>query len=108
MANDLSDSTARLYIDGKNQPTATVTIGPATPSVKLPVIKFEPFAGNIEAWSRFCEQIQSSNDENASLSTIKKKFPSMILEGGAKNIVGRNSCDSKYIRRVQENSARKI
>jgi len=56
MANDLSASTARLNIHGSTQPTATVPIGPVTQSVKLPTIKLEPFAGNVETWSRFWEQ----------------------------------------------------
>jgi len=53
MDNDLSASTARLNIHGSTQPTATVPIGPVTHSVKLPAIKLEPFAGNVETWSRF-------------------------------------------------------
>jgi hypothetical protein len=40
--------------------------------IKLPTIKFEPFAGNIETWSRFWEQFESSADKNHSVSTINK------------------------------------
>jgi DNA repair exonuclease SbcCD ATPase subunit len=54
--NNLSASTARLNIHGSTQPNETVPIGLVTHSVKLPAIKTEPFAGNVETWSRFWEQ----------------------------------------------------
>jgi len=48
MDSDLFASTARLNIHGSPQSTATVPIGPVRHSVKLPAIKLEPFAGNVE------------------------------------------------------------
>ena len=90
MANDLSTSTARLNIHGSTQHTTTIHIGPVTQSVKLPAIKLEPFAGNVETWSRFWEQFRSSIDEDASLSTINKHVfrreyleeePKMLVDG---------------------------
>ena len=56
MDNDLSASTAQLIIHRSNQPTATVSMGLVTHSVKLPAIKLEPFGGNVEIWSGFWEQ----------------------------------------------------
>jgi hypothetical protein len=86
--NDLSASTARLNIHGSTQPTATVPIGPIRHSVKLPAIKLEPFAGNVETWSRFWEQFRSSIDEDTSLSTINKHvFLRGYLEGEPKLLV---------------------
>ena len=55
MDNDLSASTARLSIHRSTQPTATIPVGPVSHSVKLPAIRLEPFAGNVETWSRFWE-----------------------------------------------------
>jgi hypothetical protein len=50
--------------------------------IKLPTIKLEPFAGNIETWSRFWEQFESSVDKNQSVSTINKHaFLRGYLEG---------------------------
>jgi hypothetical protein len=86
--NDLSASTARLSIHGSSQPTATVPMGPVTHSVKLPAIKLEPFARNVENWSRFCEQFRSSIDDGASLSTINNHvFLRGYLEGEPKLLV---------------------
>jgi len=77
MDNDLSATTAPLNIHG--------SIGPVTQSVKLPAIKLESFAGNVETWSRFWEQFRSSIDEDASLSTINKHvFLLGYLEGEPK------------------------
>ena len=85
MDNDLSASIARLSIRGSTQPTETVRMGPATHSVKLPTIKIEPFAGNVQNWSRFWEQFQSSIEDYASLSTINKHvFLRGYLEGSQK------------------------
>ena len=56
--------------------------------MKLPAIKLEPFAGNVENWSRFWEQFRSSIDEDASLSTINKHvFLRGYLEGEPKMLV---------------------
>jgi hypothetical protein len=50
--------------------------------IKLPTIKLEPFAGNIETWSRFWE-LESSVYKNQSVSTINKHvFLRGYLEGG--------------------------
>jgi Protein of unknown function (DUF1759). len=40
--------------------------------VKQPNIKLEPFAGNIETWSRFWEHFESSVDKNPSVSIDNK------------------------------------
>ena len=57
-------------------------------SVKLPAIKLQPFAGNVETWSQFLEQFQSSIDEDVSLSTINKHvFLRGYLEGEPKMLV---------------------
>jgi len=61
---------------------------PVTPSVKLPAINLDPFAGNVETLSRFWEQFQSSIDDDASLSTINKQvFLLGYLEGKPKMLV---------------------
>lgn len=57
-------------------------------SLRLPTIKLEPFKGNIEEWSRFWEQFQSSVDQNSSVSQIDKHvFLRGYLEGEPKRIV---------------------
>jgi hypothetical protein len=56
--------------------------------IKLPTIKLESFAGNIETWSRFWEQFESSVDKNQSASTINKHvFLRGYLEGEPKRLV---------------------
>ena len=56
--------------------------------IKLPTIKLEPCAGNIETWSRFWEQFESSVDKNQSVSTINKHvFLRGYLEGEPKRLV---------------------
>ena len=40
--------------------------------IKLPTIKLEHIAGNIETWSRFSEQFESSVDKKQSVSNINK------------------------------------
>jgi len=85
MDNDVTASTARLNVHGSTQPNATLPFGPVTQSEKLPAIKFDPFAGNVETWSRFWKQFRSSIDEDASLSTINKHvFLRGYLEGSQK------------------------
>jgi transcription termination factor NusB len=85
MDNVLSASTALLNIQGSTQPITTIPTVPVTHSVKLPAIKLEPFAGNVENWSRFWEQFRSSIDEDASLSPINKHvFLRGYLEGEPK------------------------
>ena len=60
-------------------------MGPVTHSVKLPAIKPEPFAGNVETWSQFWEQFRSSIDDNTSISTTNKHvFLRGYLEGESK------------------------
>jgi hypothetical protein len=54
----------------------------ATPTVKLPTIKLDPVTGNIEQWTRFWEQFDSSIDKNPSVSQINKHvFLRGYLEG---------------------------
>jgi hypothetical protein len=54
----------------------------------LPAIKLEPFAGDVEIWSRFWEQFRSSIDDDASLSAINKHvFLRGYLEGEPKMLV---------------------
>ena len=85
MYNSLSASTARLSIHGSPKPTATVPTGSVTHSVKLPAIKLETFAGNVETSSRFWEQFRSSIDDNTSLLTINNHgFLRVYLEGEPK------------------------
>ena len=56
--------------------------------MKLPAIKLEPFADNVENWSRFWEQFRSSIDDDTSLSTINKHvFLRGYLEGEPKLLV---------------------
>jgi hypothetical protein len=86
--NGMSVSTARLSINGPTQQTAPAQTGSDTRSVNLPAIKIEPFKGDVETWSRFWEQFQSSIDEDASLSTINKHvFLRGYLEGEPKRLV---------------------
>jgi len=87
MYNGLSASPARLSIHGSTQLTATIPTGSVTLSVKLPAIKLEPFAGNVETWSQFWEQFRSSIDD-ASLSAINKHvFLRTYFEGEPKMLV---------------------
>ena len=88
---------ADRIIKEKHGETAPHTTGRSqtTPSqpkliqeIKLPTIKLEPFAGNIETWSRFWEQFESSVDKNPSVSTINKHvFLRGYLEGEPKRLV---------------------
>ena len=55
---------------------------------KLPTIKLETFAGNIETWSRFWGQFESSVDRNQSLYPINKLvFLRGYLEGDTRRLV---------------------
>ena len=61
---------------------------PVSHCVKLPAIKLDPFTGDVEKWSRFWEQFQSSVDTNPSLKTIDKHVflrgePMDLVEGTA-------------------------
>jgi hypothetical protein len=64
--------------------TSSLGVTPSVPAVsassyiELPTMKLEPFAGNIEAWSRLWERFQSSVDLNPSLSQIDKH---VVLRG---------------------------
>jgi len=88
--SSLSVSTTRLSINGPTQQPAPALTGSVSRSVKLPAIKLEPFKGDVETWSRFCEQFRSSIDEDAFLSTINKHVflrgylagePKMLVDG---------------------------
>ena len=82
--NRLAASTSAVNIN--NHPIAPPT--PVTHSFKLPTIKLEPFAGNIEEWSRFWEQFESSVDKNPSVSSIDKHvFLRGYLDGEPKRLV---------------------
>jgi hypothetical protein len=57
-------------------------------SVKLPPIKLEPFSGEVESWSRFWEQFESSIDNDPHLSAVNKHvFLRGYLEGEPKLLV---------------------
>lgn len=58
-----------------------------TPTVKLPTIKLDLFTGNIEQWTRFWEQVESSIDKNPSVSQINKHVFLGYLEGEPKRLV---------------------
>ena len=54
----------------------------------MPTIKLEPFAGDIETWSRFLEKFESSVVKNRSVSTINKHvFLRGYLEGEPKRLI---------------------
>ncbi|KDR08154.1 hypothetical protein L798_02315 [Zootermopsis nevadensis] len=81
----LAASTSLLSV---SQPPQIHTYPAVTHSVKLPPIMVEPFAGDIETWSRFWEQFESSIDKDPSLSTINKHvFLRGYLEGEPKMLV---------------------
>jgi hypothetical protein len=61
---------------------------PVTHSVKLPPIKLEPFAGDVETWAPFWEQFESSIDKDPTLSTVNKHvFLRGYLEDETKMLV---------------------
>ena len=61
---------------------------PDTHSVKLPPLKLEPFAGDVETWARFWEQFESSKEKDATLSTVNKHvFLRGYFEGEPKMLV---------------------
>jgi len=61
---------------------------PVTHSLKLPPLKLEPFAGDVETWARFWEQFVSSIDKDPTLSTVNKHvFLRGYLEGELKMLV---------------------
>ena len=58
--------------------------------MKLPPLKLEPYAGDVETWARFWEQLEYSNDQDPTLSTINKHVllrgylegePNMLVDG---------------------------
>jgi hypothetical protein len=56
--------------------------------VKLPTFKLEPFAGDMETWARFWEQLESSIDKDPTLFTVNKHvFLRGYLEGEPKMLV---------------------
>jgi hypothetical protein len=83
----LAASTANIGTTDSPPLRATAPI-PATSSVRLPPIKLEPFSGNVEKWSRFWEQFESSIDNVPTLSTINKHvFLRGYLEDEPKQLV---------------------
>jgi hypothetical protein len=65
-----SSSVANLSVS--ELPSAQMTVRPpVTHSVKLPPIKLEPFAGDVETWAQFWEQFLSI-DKDPTLSTMNK------------------------------------
>jgi hypothetical protein len=74
--------------------TPSETSVPAVPtpsfvhSVKLPLIRLEPFSGDVETWARFWEQFESSTDKDPSLSKVNKHvFLRGYLQGEPKLLV---------------------
>jgi len=66
--------------------------GVNTPSkshhVRLPPLKLEPFSGDIEGWTRFCEQFESSIHKDPCLSVVRKHvFLRSYLDGEPKMLV---------------------
>jgi hypothetical protein len=58
--------------------------------VEQPPIKVEPFSGDVESWSRFWEQFESSIDKDPHLSAVNKHVllrgylkgePKLLVEG---------------------------
>jgi len=83
----LASSAANLSVSELTSAPPTAR-PPATHSVKLPPIKLEPFAGDVETWARFWEQFESSIDQDPTLSTINKHvFLRGYLEGEPKMLV---------------------
>ena len=61
---------------------------PFTHSVKLPPIKLEHFAGDVDTWARFWEQFESSIDKDPTLSIVNKHgFLQGYFEGEPKMLV---------------------
>ena len=61
---------------------------PVTHSVKLPPVKLEPFAGDVEKWARFWEKFESSIEKDPTLSTVNKHvFFRGYLEGEQEMLV---------------------
>jgi hypothetical protein len=93
----LASSAANLNIS--ELPSVQMTARPSvSPSVKLPPIKLEPFAGDVETWARFCEQFESSVDKDPTLSVVNEHvFLWGYLEGEPKMLVdGIAVTDSAY------------
>ena len=83
----LALSAANLNIAELPSPQMTAR-PPVTHSVKLPPIKLEPFAGDVETWARFWDQFESSIDKDPTLSTVNKHvFLRGYLEGEPKMLV---------------------
>jgi len=82
--NRLALSTSALNVV-QSVPAASTEV---LQKVKLPTIKLEPFAGDIEECFRFWEQFQSSVDQNPAVSRINKHvFLREYLEGEPKRLV---------------------
>jgi hypothetical protein len=79
--NRLASSVEKLNL--AKVPSASMTVlSPFTHSVKLAPIKLKPFAGDVEMWSRFWEQFESSIDKDPTLPTVNKHvFLRGYLEG---------------------------
>lgn len=81
----LSAVTSQMNI---TSPTLPIHSTAGMHSVKLPAIKLEPFCGDIEMWSRFWEQFESTIDKDPSLSTVNKHvFLRGYLSGEPKLLV---------------------
>jgi hypothetical protein len=70
--------------------SAAVLASSSVHSVKLPPIKLEPFSGDVESWSHFWEQFESSTDNHPHLSALNKPVvlrgslegqPKLLVEG---------------------------
>jgi hypothetical protein len=67
-------ATSRANVTITDTCKAAATLAPTAPSatIRLPLIKLEPFSGDIDAWARFGEQFKQSIDNGTSLSTVNK------------------------------------
>jgi hypothetical protein len=83
----LASSAANLNI--AELPSAQMTARhPVTHSVKLPTIKLEPFAVDVETWARIWENFESFIDKDPTLSTVNKHvFLRGYLEGETNMLV---------------------
>jgi hypothetical protein len=82
------DSTGEKVNPAEELSTSTTLWPPLTHLIKLPPIKLEPFAGDVETWSQFWEQFESSIDKDPTLPAIHKHlFLRGYLEGEPKMLV---------------------
>jgi len=84
----LASSAANLSVSELPSAPPPDSSTPVTHSVKLPPLKLEAFAGDVETWAKFWEQFESSVDQDPTLFTINKHaFLRGYLEGEPKMLV---------------------